>query len=104
MTFDEQLRRTFESLTTRVREEADRQLATATAELRETIEFERAEAAITAAAEAKSAAEKEAAAQMTAAVAALEARGREAEISFVGRTLIDELSWTHAGTRWRGTP
>ena len=72
MPFDEDLRRQFETLTDRIRDEVTRQLASATGELTASVEAERAIAVSQAAAEASAAAEQSLAARLTEAVAAAE--------------------------------
>lgn len=75
MPFDADLRRQFETLTDRIRDEVTRQLASATGELTASVEADRAIAVSQAAAEASAAAEQDANARITEAVAAA---GREA--------------------------
>ncbi len=70
MPFDEDLRRQFETLTDRIRDEVTRQLAIATGELTASVEAERSAVALQAAADANAAAERDAAARLTDAVAA----------------------------------
>jgi flagellar biosynthesis/type III secretory pathway protein FliH len=73
MTFDDQLRTTFDRLTDRLREDVGRMLADATTDLSAAVEAERADAA-RAVADAKARVEEEVAARL----AAAEERGREA--------------------------
>jgi GAF domain len=77
MPFDEELRRQFETLTDRIRDEVTRQLATATGELTASVEAERSTAVSQAAADASAAAEQQAAAHLTEAVAGAE---RDADV------------------------
>src|SRR6187399_3154123 len=68
MPFDQDLRRQFETLTDRLRDEVTRQLAIATGELTASVEAERAAAASQAVAGASAAAEQAVAARLTDAV------------------------------------
>jgi len=72
MPFDEDLRRQFETLTDRIRDEVTRHLAIATGELTASVEADRAAAALQAAADTSASAERDAAARLTEALAAAE--------------------------------
>jgi hypothetical protein len=78
MALDEQLRRTFESLSDKLHAETERQLVTLRETLGAEFENERTAAVAQAVADARKTAEKEAVAQLNAIVAATEARGKEA--------------------------
>jgi hypothetical protein len=85
VTFDDQLRRTLDTLTDRIRDEVSRQLEAVLPELATAAEREREAAASRAASEARESAERTASDRLAAAVSAaderargLEARGREA--------------------------
>jgi hypothetical protein len=91
MPFDEDLRRQFETLTDRIRDEVTRQLAIATGELTASVEAERATAASQAAADASAAAEQSVAARLTEAVAGAE-RGADARITEAVAALEQEAA------------
>jgi hypothetical protein len=105
MPFDEDLRRQFDALTDRIRDEVTRQLASAAGELTASVEAERAIAASQAAAEASAAAEQSLAARLTEAVAAAEqdanARITEA-VAAAGREAAAGLTDAVAAAEERG--
>src|SRR5262245_15571401 len=90
MTLEEQLRRTFETLAIRLRDEVVSHLTSSLVELNATAESERAEAVAEAARDAWSSAERETTARVAAAVASADMRAR-AEIEASERAGNDRL-------------
>ena len=78
MSLDDQLRRTMTSLTDRIREEAERQIAALTTEFGQTIKAEREAAAAQASADARSTAQRDLAERLNVAAAAAAAHEQEA--------------------------
>ena len=92
MTFDQQLRRTFDTLTDRLREDVARQLGDTADELAASAHADREAAIAKAMAEARDKAEQEASARLADAVSAAEQRAREAAEQKASARLTEAVS------------